>query len=201
VNDIVEKIIDEIAERGCYVGSSIFDVPLTQALRERAHALAREDALRSARIGRAAQSTAEAAIRSDRTAWIENSPSDPTERAALEGVHALRERLNETLFLGARSCELHFAHYASGAFYKTHRDRFADDNARLISLVVYLNDDWPSDAGGELVIYDAAMTTIHRVSPRAGTMVAFRSERFPHEVLPASRDRFSFTGWLRSDYP
>jgi SM-20-related protein len=198
VDNLAEKIIDAIAECGCYVGPSIFGTALTQSLALRAQTLSHDGALREARVGRATQATHHADIRSDRTSWLGDTPMDPVERAAVDGVNALRQRMNETLFLGARSSELHFAHYPPGAFYKTHRDRFADESARVISLVFYLNDAWPNDAGGELVIYDDAMTTLHRVSPRAGTMVAFRSEMFPHEVLPASRDRFSLTGWLRS---
>ena len=33
------------------------------------------------------------------------------------------------------------------------------------------------------------------VLPQGGRLVAFLSDRFEHEVLPARRDRLSFTGW------
>jgi SM-20-related protein len=198
VDELAENIIDAIAERGVFVGPSIFGTLLTQSLALRAQTLAHDGALREARVGRATQATHHTSIRNDRTAWLDDAPSDPVEREAVDRVNALRDRLNAALFLGARSHELHFVHYAPGAFYKTHRDRFSDESARVLSLVFYLNEAWPDDAGGELVIYGDAMTTLHRVLPRAGTMVAFRSELFPHEVLPASRDRFSLTGWLRS---
>ena len=33
--------------------------------------------------------------------------------------------------------------------------------------------------------------------PAAGTLVVFMSGDFPHEVLPASRERLSLTGWYR----
>jgi SM-20-related protein len=117
----------------------------------------------------------------------------------MASVKALRLHLNEALFLGAQEAELHFARYAPGAFYRTHRDRFRDDDARLVSLVFYLNDEWPDDAGGELMLYaaDDSGAVITRVQPNAGTMVCFLSDRFPHEVLPATRERFSLTGWLR----
>ncbi|MDQ6997923.1 MAG: 2OG-Fe(II) oxygenase [Mariprofundus sp.] len=36
-----------------------------------------------------------------------------------------------------------------------------------------------------------------QVMPQAGRLVTFISEQFPHEVLPASRDRLSLTGWFR----
>jgi SM-20-related protein len=197
MSEVTEKIIDALAERGFYVGASIFDAALTARLEARARVLSEARAFDAARVGRAAQASRAHAIRGDQTRWLDDSPSDPAEQAASTAVRALRQSLNASLFLGAHSHELHFAHYAAGASYKTHRDRFADDDARLISLVFYLNDVWPRDAGGELAIYGDAMQPIARVLPRAGTMVAFRSERFPHEVLPATQDRFSLTGWLR----
>jgi SM-20-related protein len=203
MNDVNEKIIDALATSGCYIGESIFDHELTSRLLARARALREANELSVARVGRAASANGasrETAIRSDATRWLDDKPSDAAERDAANTVNSLRVALNETLFIGAQATELHFAHYAPGAFYKTHRDRFADDDARIVSLVFYLNEDWPDDAGGELVIYgDVPSETraLHRVSPRAGTMVAFTSERFPHEVLPGSRHRFSLTGWLR----
>jgi hypothetical protein len=33
--------------------------------------------------------------------------------------------------------------------------------------------------------------------PEGGTLVAFLSDRFEHEVLPARRQRLSLTGWFR----
>jgi SM-20-related protein len=200
MNDVSEKIIDALTTSGCYVGESIFDHELTSRLLARARALHEANELFAARVGRAASAngaTHETAIRSDATHWLDDTPSNTAERDAMSAVDALRQRFNEALFLGAQTSEMHFAHYVPGAFYKTHRDRFANDDARIVSLVFYLNDVWPTNAGGELVIYDAAMTPQQRVVPHAGTMVAFLSERFPHEVLPATRDRFSLTGWLR----
>ena len=142
-------------------------------------------------------------MRSDDTRWLSPAPDDASERDATEAVNTLRVHLNEALFLGAQEAELHFARYAPGAFYRRHRDRFRDDDARLVSLVFYLNDDWPDDAGGELLLYadddddDDSGAVVARVQPRAGTMLCFLSDRFPHEVLPATRERYSLTGWLR----
>jgi SM-20-related protein len=36
-----------------------------------------------------------------------------------------------------------------------------------------------------------------KVVPLMGTLVTFLSEEFPHEVLPAARDRYSIAGWFR----
>lgn len=211
MHESFENIIDALAECGRYVGESILPAALTSQLYERAVALSATAQMQSARIGRETQATLVTAIRSDQTRWLDEAPSDPAEREARRRVDALQATLNRELFVGARTAELHFAHYAPGAFYKTHRDRFGDHDARVVSLVFYLNPEWQPGQGGELVLYDdladpavaavaeGANTELARVLPLAGTMVAFRSERFPHEVLPATKDRYSLTGWLRRD--
>ena len=68
----------------------------------------------------------------------------------------------------------------------------------MVSTVVYLNQNWGAEDGGELVLYrdDADQEGI-KVTPLMGTIVVFLSEEFPHEVLPANRDRFSIAGWYR----
>ncbi len=56
---------------------------------------------------------------------------------------------------------------------------------------------WPAiDDGGELVIHRAGDAEL-RVAPRFGTLAVFLSEEVEHEVLPASRPRYSVTGWFR----
>lgn len=37
----------------------------------------------------------------------------------------------------------------------------------------------------------------HDVLPQAGTLALFLSSEMPHEVLPATRERLSLTGWFR----
>ena len=65
-------------------------------------------------------------------------------------------------------------------------------------MVVYLNRDWQAEEGGELLIYKDEMPRADiKVSPGFGTLVVFLSEGFPHEVLPATRDRFSIATWFR----
>ena len=197
--DISEHIAHRLATTGWYVGKSIFAAGLSARLAQRAHGLADSHELHRARVGHNVGAQVNAQLRSDDTRWLEPAPDDASERDAMVPVNALRLHLNEALFLGAHEVELHFSRYAPGAFYRTHRDRFRDDDARLVSLIFYLNDPWPDDAGGDLVLYaeDDSEAVITRVQPRSGTMVCFLSDRFPHEVLPATRERYSLTGWLR----
>jgi SM-20-related protein len=201
MNDVhastVTAIIDALADSGCYVGPSILSVATTHALSDRLCLHASAGALNEARVGRANDAVIRSGIRGDATLWLGDAPTYEAEADAVRAINELRAAINEALFVGATETELHYAHYPAGAFYKIHRDRFGDDDARLVSLVFYLNENWLETDGGELVIYDDTQAQLHRVAPLAGTMVAFLSERFPHEVLPATVPRLSLTGWLR----
>jgi uncharacterized membrane protein len=71
-----------------------------------------------------------------------------------------------------------------------------DDDARVLSCVLYLNIGWSAQDGGTLRIHlDDGQR--YDVLPIGGTLVCFLSERFEHEVLPAKRDRVALTGWFR----
>jgi SM-20-related protein len=75
-----------------------------------------------------------------------------------------------------------------------------DSDARVISAVYYLNENWREADGGALRLYldDGAARDIY---PHAGSLLLFLSARFEHEVLPATRDRMSIASWLRQRPP
>jgi SM-20-related protein len=100
------------------------------------------------------------------------------------------------LYLGLEDFESHFALYPPGAFYLKHLDRFRDNDRRTVSAVLYLNQDWQAEQGGALRLYLADGET-RDVLPQAGSLLVFLSADMPHEVLPATRDRLSLTGWFR----
>ena len=165
------------------------------ALADEARAHAAAGRLRAAATGRA-DGRAFAGLRGDATLWLDDPACGPAARTLLAALDALREPLNRTLLLGLHEVEAHFAHYPPGAGYARHRDRFRSDDARVLSLVLYLNADWPDEAGGSLRLHlsDGPID----VAPRAGTAVVFLSEAVEHEVLPAERDRFSVAAWYRT---
>ncbi|MDQ6647670.1 MAG: 2OG-Fe(II) oxygenase, partial [Pseudomonadota bacterium] len=80
--------------------------------------------------------------------------------------------------------------------YARHLDRLRDNDARVISAVFYLNDDWLDSQGGALRLYLPNGST-RDIYPRAGSLLLFLSARFEHEVLPATRDRLSIACWMR----
>jgi SM-20-related protein len=153
---------------------------------------------RAAGVGRGAARLTRSDIRGDRTLWLDERVPAIAERAFWQTVRSLRVVLNRTLFMGLSEFECHYALYPPGAFYRRHRDQFRDSAssaARVVSCVLYLNDDWKTSDGGALRIYcDGA---VREVMPAGGTLVCFFSERFEHEVLPATRERLSITGWFR----
>jgi hypothetical protein len=111
--------------------------------------------------------------------------------------------LNRELQLGAVEPELHFAVYPAGAAYATHVDRFRDADSRVLSVVLYLNEAWSEADGGELRLYLEAgpRAPCVDVVPHGGTLVVFLSDRFPHEVLPARRERLSLAVFAALDTP
>jgi SM-20-related protein len=135
-------------------------------------------------------------VRRDEISWI--TGESEAGQIWLNWTAKLQTFLNRRLFLGLFSFESHFAHYPPGAFYKRHYDAFHGQANRILSIVVYLNPHWPLAAGGELVLYrdDRDVEGI-KVTPALGTIVTFLSEEFPHEVLPATQDRYSIAGWFR----
>ena len=192
-----EVIVEAIAATGCYVGASVIDAVLVRALRSRVGQLRRSHQLLAAQVGRAHGRTATTAMRGDSIAWLDQDALAPAELAAMTVIDSLRGALNAALFLGAMDTECHYARYPRGAGYRTHIDRFSDHDRRVVSFVFYLNNRWREQHGGELLIHHQDTGTAQRVLPRSGTMVAFLSDRFPHEVMPATRPRLALTGWMR----
>lgn len=168
----------------------------TDALRQDALQLQREGALAEASIGRGAVRSLRHEIRGDRTLWLDDPRCGSAAGTHLQALDALRNGLNRILYLGLRSHEAHYALYPPGAGYARHRDRFRDSDARVVSLVSYLNPSWDEADGGQLRLHLAHGAV--DIAPLAGTTVCFLSE-LEHEVLPARRERLSIAAWLRRD--
>ena len=192
----LERIVGAIEVSGYAAEPHFAPLALTTRLSARAQALDARGELRQAGVGRGDTRNVATAVRGDRIRWLDARAADRAEREALDAFEALRLALNRRLTLGLFELELHYAIYPPGARYAPHRDRFRDDDARVVSCVLYLNDGWGAVEGGALRLHLDDGATLD-VLPHAGTLVAFLSERFVHEVMPATRDRLSLTGWFR----
>lgn len=184
-----------IERRGWAVERSFLPQPAIAGLRTEARRRDAAGEFRPAGVGRGADRVERSDIRGDRILWLDEQPGCAAEAALAEALAALRTALNQTFFLGLDSFEGHYAIYPAGTFYRRHRDRFRDDDARVISCALYLNEDWSAEDGGALRIHlDRGEQDI---VPTGGTMACFVAERFEHEVLPSARDRLAVTGWFR----
>eukprot|EP00934_Nitzschia_sp_Nitz4_P009142 Nitzschia sp. Nitz4//scaffold170_size48074//5703//7421//NITZ4_007100-RA/size48074-processed-gene-0.10-mRNA-1//1//CDS//3329538625//9132//frame0 len=109
--------------------------------------------------------------------------------------------------------ELMYAYYPQGGYYRRHRDAEPGSvsNWRKYSVLLYLNDmDWQSHHGGQLRIHldsgadelpPGELPNYIDIQPKAGTLVVFRSDICPHEVMDTRRERLAVVGWLLSKEP
>jgi SM-20-related protein len=188
-------IATDLTERGWSQHNIFLPPDLTLALAAECRGLTRSGALRSAGVGRGRMQAVRPAIRGDRILWLKAGQSAACDRY-LQIMGRLRVGLNRSLYLGLDEYESHFAFYAPGAAYLKHLDRFRDDDARTVSVVIYLNPDWLPEQGGALRLHPRGEGT-QDISPQASRLVLFLSADMPHEVLPATRDRLSLAGWFR----
>jgi len=89
--------------------------------------------------------------------------------------------------------------YPPGGKYTKHVDNGgAHSNGRRLTCLFYLNEDWKEGDGGELVVYEKGGKIVKdKIQPVADRLVLFWSDdRVPHEVLKASKDRFTVTIWF-----
>jgi SM-20-related protein len=140
-------------------------------------------------------------VRTDATYWLNPAAQNPVQAMLWRKIHLLKTALNRSLFLGLNSFEGHYAVYARGGYYHRHRDCFRGGSERIVSFVLYLNRDWKPEDGGCLRMYTSDKDGLEShtdLNPIGGTLVCFMSADFEHEVLLNHRQRYSLTGWFKS---
>jgi SM-20-related protein len=137
----------------------------------------------------------EQGFRSDKISWLDKKTGNSSELRFLDQIDEFIGYLNQSCYTGINSYEFHYALYEKGTSYKKHRDQFNNNTNRKYSLVSYLNDDWLTTDGGQLLIYQNELP--QAISPNARKAVFFKSDEMEHEVTVASRSRMSITGWLK----
>ncbi|MDD0842292.1 2OG-Fe(II) oxygenase [Pseudomonas sp. Gutcm_11s] len=192
---LLPQIIDDLATHGWSRQTHVLPQSLTGELASECRQRAQNGALSPAGVGRGQGLAVREGVRGDSIQWLEPGQNTACDQY-LAAMNELRRALNQAFYLGLEDYESHFALYPPGAFYQKHLDRFRDDDRRTVSAVFYLNDTWQADQGGALRLYPNDGSELD-VLPEAGTLVLFMSAELPHEVLPASRERLSLTGWFR----
>lgn len=200
----LEQLVDHIAEHGFCVIDHFLPEATINALANEAQQLKQATIMQQAGVGRE-HLAVNKDIRGDSIYWLNEDDATAAQQSYFEQMENLRLNLNQHLFLGLFGLECHLANYPVGAFYKKHLDCFASHDSnkpqRKISCIVYLNQNWHSEDGGQLRLYLNEADELHHeksidISPVAGRAIIFLSDTFHHEVLPATKERLSLTGWF-----
>jgi SM-20-related protein len=198
VNTEHQNLFDKVADGLADSGYAIIDSFLT--LQEVDHILKLDEfqnallRFKKAGIGKSAEKQINEAIRGDYIQWIDRTTAAAPLQTYLSKLNELVSFVNQTLFLSLKDYEVHMTIYPIGSYYKRHLDQFKVDDHRKLSVICYLNKNWKESDGGQLRMY---LPEGHKdVFPQAGTLVCFRSDMIEHEVLPATRERMSLTGWM-----
>jgi len=199
--DWLDALADGLSEHGWLSVDArpLLGDELLASLCEEVQILDRTDALRVAGIGRGLDKTRDRSVRRDKIAWLQGETA--AQSGLFQAFEAIRCGLNQRLFLGLKRFETHYATYHPGDFYRKHVDSFQGRASRVVSVVLYLNENWQQADGGELQVFnrDSEQEICGRVSPELGRLAVFMSEEIPHEVLPANRTRYSVACWFRQD--
>lgn len=176
---------------------------LVAQLRTEAIGLWQAGNFKPAGTGRGNRFELDDSVRSDWIHWLDPINASNTQLLYFKQMEQLRLELNRSLYLGLFDLESHLAVYNPGDHYHRHLDQFQDSNLRILSCILYLNENWQNDDGGQLLLYDhwQSPTPCQEFLPTGGNLLCFLSARYPHEVLPAKRPRFSLTGWYRTRNP
>ena len=192
--NLYSKITDALVNDGYVVITDALDKELPKKLKQFAM---NEPDFKRAGISGKGDVHLDDTRRKDKIHWLEEDSASQSE--FLSFAEGLRGYLNRELYLGLTYYEPHFAIYDEGDFYETHLDAFKNSKNRVVTTVYYLNEEWDENDGGELVVYDENNDFLAKISPQANTLIVFMSEKFPHEVLPVKKRRFSIAGWFRID--
>ena len=222
---ISQKDIDCLSTKGYVVIPDFLPRELVDELRNDILKLRSGDAFREAKIGQDSTNSLNKSIRIAETCFIGRNRAELTRitggdsvRDRSLGLYDILDGLCDSLVdlcwkeseakLDKSLTELLYAYYPKGGFYRRHRDAIPNSASvlRKYSLLLYLNrDGWsPETDAGQLRIHldgggdecpDGVKPNFIDVDPLGGTLVLFKSEQIPHEVLDTQSERFALVGW------
>ncbi|GGF41676.1 2OG-Fe(II) oxygenase [Echinicola rosea] len=195
-----EAIANALYEQGWCIVDDFIGEDFRMALLKEQQEILDHGQFRHAGIGKGDDFKIKPEIRSDKVSWMDHRLLTPLQSKYWAAMEELRMAINQRCFLGLRSFEAHFAMYPPGSFYLRHLDQFQDVKYRVVTAILYLNEEWDEGDGGAVRMYfpgengEESNTDIY---PKGGRLVVFLSGEIPHEVLPTRRERISITGWFR----
>ena len=191
-----EQIIFDLLEKGWSVTPDFIQTDILACMRQAASRYRDKQYFYRAGIGKGGARTVHNDVRTDYVMWIDPADNASPIKQYLGIIDELRRELNRKLLLGLVEFEGHIAFYPRGTYYRKHLDQFRNDDMRIITSILYLNENWHEEDGGQLRIYTGE-NSYQDILPHAGQLVTFLSSEFFHEVLPTNRERLSITGWYK----
>lgn len=212
---IMPKHISELRSRGFTVVDDFLSPPAVTSLVSDMQSLRSQGRFASAGVGEAATNRVDDSVRRCEQCFV--FPKGRQQGAGVAGareqmytaIDSLQKALHEGAGepLDALLTEGLYVHYPDGGYYKRHVDAATGTTSalRAWSYLLYLNQDWAPDDGGCLRIFTDggldtqpanALPSFVDIEPRAGTLVVFRSDSVPHEVLETSAERLALVGWF-----
>lgn len=188
----IKTFSDQIAENGYWICDDVFDEKTLEGLLTSFES--KRKSLRPASIGKSSSKAQIDEIRNDQITWLDGDEEVFLPVWSL--LDMVKDKARSELYLPIKRVEAHVSLYPPGHFYKRHKDKHKLSPSRLISSVLYFNN-WSLEDAGELMIYKPCGEEV-KVEPTLNKVIFFQSE-LEHEVLPALKERKSFTSWLRDD--
>jgi 2OG-Fe(II) oxygenase superfamily len=117
---------------------------------------------------------------------------------ALEQDSALSAMLSVYIpALTLRSQALKAQHNAgSGGCFPIHVDSDPSVDKRVVTAILYLNENWRKEHGGELRLYPFPLKSPVDIDPVDGRLVLLSSTEMYHRVMPSRASRYAITLWL-----
>lgn len=191
----IEKIVNDVYEQRFCVVDNFISANEVTTLVQKINLLSENKQLKQAGIGKNAEHLTNTDIRSDYIYWVDENDTE-LQSLFFHFITELTQALNRLFYLGLKEHEFHLALYPPGSFYKKHRDAFKSDDARKITVLLYLNQNWKQEDGGELILYKDDNSSL-TIEPLGGRLLVFESE-MEHEVLLSKANRYSLTGWIKN---
>ncbi|KAJ3307906.1 Egl nine 3 [Blyttiomyces sp. JEL0837] len=209
-------IINHLATVGYCYFDNFLGVDLLEGLQQACKDMVESDQVRPAAMGQGISRQVDRTYRGDLTTVIMNAEmqSSPSQyphfasfKRKLDGiVDSLDQGLDLTLTNDKgfdKSCGLYSKgvqigfYNKHGARYVKHRDCSPAIPDRRITMILYLNEEWTKENGGELRLYPTNNMELSSIdiAPLSNRLLIFCSE-LEHEVLPSYSDRYALTMWF-----
>lgn len=193
----LDQCLVDIETQGWCMTNQLIPLELCNDLLMDLQQLRSQEVLKKSSIGRAQTLQEDSSIRGDFIFWFDNSSTAQTQ--LLQQLDSICQTINRQLFLNLQESEIHYAYYPPQNRYHKHHDTFKNSSTRTLTFILYLNQNWKPEDGGQLLLYNPKNENeiLKEITPEFGSCVMFLSADFPHEVKKTNRERFSVTGWLK----